>query len=80
MTDLFTAQEPKKNQIVLEQFMTPPEICRALKVPAHVIKYAMDKGQLDVFAINGRIKLRTEEVTKFIEERAKQRDPDQRSS
>jgi hypothetical protein len=71
MTDLFTAQEPRKNQIILEQFMTPPEICRALKAPAHVIKYAMDKGQLDVYAINGRIKLRTQEVIKFLEARAK---------
>jgi hypothetical protein len=71
MTDLFAVQEPRKNQIVLEQFMTPPEICRALKVPAHVLKYAMDNGQLDVYAINGRIKLKTDEVIKFKEERAK---------
>ena len=72
MSDLFVAQqEPSKNQIVLEQDMTPPEICRAFKAPAHVIKYAMDKGQLDVYAINGRIKLKTEEVSKFLEERAK---------
>ena len=71
MSDLFAAQEPSKNQIVLEQFITPPEICRALKVAAHVLKYAMDKGQLDVYAINGRIKLKTDDVIKFKEERAK---------
>jgi excisionase family DNA binding protein len=69
MTDLSAAQERGKNQIVLEQYMTTTEICRALNLPHHVIKYALDKGKLAAYAINGRLKLKTEEVLKLKEER-----------
>jgi len=80
MTDLFSsapriveAPKVKENQVVFEQYMTPPELSRALKIGAHVLKHAMDSGKLEMFAINGRIKLRTEEVLTFLDERAKRR-------
>ena len=80
MTDLFSsvarnvqAIKVKENQIVFEQYMTPSELSRALKIGAHVLKHAMDSGQLEMFAINGRIKLRTEEVLAFVDARQDKR-------
>jgi hypothetical protein len=80
MTDLFStvspqreAPKPKENQVIFEKYMTPPELSRALKIGAHVLKHAMDSGQLEMFAINGRIKLRTEEVLTFLEARRDKR-------
>jgi hypothetical protein len=80
MNDLFStassepdSPEPQKSQVVFEQYMTPPELSRALKIGAHVLKHAIDSGQLETFAINGRIKLRTEEVHAFLDERASRR-------
>jgi hypothetical protein len=80
MTDLFStapriveAPKVRENQTVFEQYMTPPELSRALKIGAHVLKHAMDSGQLEIFAINGRIKLRTEEVLAFVDARQDKR-------
>jgi hypothetical protein len=81
MTDLFSvasvplpepAQVPRKNQTVLEEYLTRPEACRALNIPSHVLKYAIDKRKLELFAVNGRIKLKTKEVIKFLDARAKE--------
>jgi hypothetical protein len=80
MNDLFSttplqleAPRPRKSQVIFEQYMTPPELSRALKIGAHVLKHAVDRGRLETFAINGRIKLRTEEVLTFLDERASRR-------
>jgi hypothetical protein len=81
MTDLFSAasmalpepsKEPRKNQTVLEEYMTRPEACRALDIPSHVLKYAIEKRKLELFAVNGRIKVKTKEVIKFLDARAKE--------
>jgi hypothetical protein len=81
MSDLFSAasmplpepsKEPRKNQTVLEEYMTRPETCRALNIPSHVLKYAIDKRKLELFAVNGRIKVKTKEVIKFLDARAKE--------
>lgn len=80
MTDLFSvaavpvpepAHEPRKNRTVLEEYMTRPETCRALNIPSHVLKYAIEKRKLELFAVNGRIKLKTNDVIKFLDARAK---------
>jgi hypothetical protein len=79
MDDLFSAasmplpepsKEPRKNQTVLEEYMTRPETCRALDIPSHVLKYAIEKRKLELFAVNGRIKVKTKEVIKFLDARA----------
>jgi hypothetical protein len=66
-----TSKEPRKNQTVLEEYMTRPETCRALNIPSHVLKYAIEKRKLELFAVNGRIKVKTKEVIKFLDARAK---------
>jgi hypothetical protein len=81
MTDLFAAasmplpepaKEPRKNQTVLEEYMTRPETCHALNIPSHVLKYAIEKRKLELFAVNGRIKVKTREVMKFLDMRSKE--------
>ena len=77
MTDLFGSEikdRPlKKDQTIIDPYMTPPEFCRAFKASAYAIKVAMDTGKIELFLINGRVKIRTEEAAKYIEERPKKR-------
>lgn len=75
MTDLFTSDTKdaslKKGQTIIDPYMTPPEFCRAFKASAYAIKVAMDTGKIEPFLINGRVKIRTEEAAKYLEERSK---------
>jgi hypothetical protein len=77
MTDLFGSEikdrSLKKDQTIVDPYMTPPEFCRAFKASAYAIKVAMDTGKIESFLINGRVKIRTEEAAKYIEERPKKR-------
>jgi hypothetical protein len=73
MTDLFGTKGPVKSQIIIEEYMMPSESAHAFHVPTYVIKNGMDYGHLEMFLINGKIKVKSEEVRKFLEERAKKR-------
>jgi hypothetical protein len=77
VTDLFTTTIPekplKKDQTIIDPYMTPPEFCRAFKASAYAIKVAMDTGKIESFLINGRVKVRTEEAVKYLEERSTKR-------
>lgn len=72
MTDLFATDDKslKKDRTIIDPYMTPPEFCRAFKASAYAIKVAMDAGKIDLFLINGRVKIRTEEALKYLEDRA----------
>jgi hypothetical protein len=75
MTDLFQQDKAlKKDQTIIDEYMTPSEYCRARKLPSgYAIKVAMDTGKIDSFLINGRLKLKTEQADKHLEERASKR-------
>jgi hypothetical protein len=74
MTDLFSSAQNKalkKDQTIIDEYMTPPEYVRARKLASgYSTKVAMDTGKIDSFLINGRLKLKTEQADKYHEERA----------
>ena len=77
MTDLFTTETKeaplKKDQTIIDPYMTPPEFCRAFKASAYAIKVAMDTGKIESFLINGRVKVRTEEAARYLQEHSRKR-------
>jgi len=71
MNDLFGRPIPGKRDLtVIDPYMTPPEFSRAFKASAYAVKVAMDTGKIESFLINGRVKIKTEEAIKYLEERA----------